>query len=169
MTSRRHYTEEDKAQVFAALTANDGNVKRTSRETEIPEQTVRDWKKLWERKGLPAAVEEALPTVIEDRVEEMLKVRDRALDIAYDRLNDPKTTAKDATWIVGVLTDKIRLLRGEATSRTETVHTGPSPAEVGEALATALQQAFAAQEEREADIIDAEFTEQAPVALPPAP
>jgi transposase-like protein len=164
----RKYSEEQRAEVFTLLTVHEGNVKRTARESGIPEQTVRDWKKLWERKGLPATVSEVLPEVMNEKVTKYESVRDKALDIALDRLDDPKTTAKDATWIAGVMTDKIRLLKGEVTSRTESVQSGPSAIEVGEALAAALQQAFAAQELREAEIVDAEYEEQAPVALPPA-
>ena len=165
---RRKYTEEQRAEVFTMLTIHDGNVKRTARESGIAEQTVRDWKKLWERRGLPANVSEVLPAIMDAKVNQYEEVRDKALGIALERLDDPKTTAKDATWIAGVMTDKIRLLRGEVTSRTENVNNGPSTAEVGEAIAAALHQAFAAQELREAEIVDAEFEEQAPRALPPA-
>lgn len=162
--ARRLYTPEDKARVFAALTANEGNVKRTQRETDIPEQTVRDWKKAWERNGVPAVVESAILPAINDSLGQLERVRNKALDVAEERLDDPKTSAKDATWIAGVMTDKIRLLRGEATSRTEHVSTGPTPEEVGEQIAHYLEQAVRAQELREADIVDAEYTEQA--ALP---
>src|SRR5512132_4142318 len=60
VASRATYTDEQKAQVYVALTANDGNVKRTSRETGVPEGTVRTWKNLWKSEP-PAAdkVEEA--------------------------------------------------------------------------------------------------------------
>ena len=162
--ARRVYTAENKATVFAALTANEGNVKRTTRETDIPEQTVRDWKKLWARTGVPAVIADAILPALEEKAEQYERVRDKALDIALDRLDDPKTSAKDATWIAGVMTDKIRLLRGEATSRTEHVSTGPTPEEVGEQIAHYLEQAVRAQELREADIVDGEYTEQA--ALP---
>ena len=41
MAGRAKYTEEDRAKVFVLLRTNDGNVKRTSREAGVPENTVR--------------------------------------------------------------------------------------------------------------------------------
>ena len=50
---RATYTDADKAKVYVVLTTNDGNVKRTARETGVPENTVRRWKKWFEDNGPP--------------------------------------------------------------------------------------------------------------------
>jgi transposase-like protein len=118
MASR--YTDQDKARVYATLAANGGNVKRTSRETGVAEQTVRDWKKKAEREGgLPEAVEAALPAVIEDISNDIERVRNKALNALEEAIDRRELKGRDLTVAIGVLTDKHRLLTGQTTSRTE--------------------------------------------------
>lgn len=154
------YTDEDKARVFAALTTNEGNVKRTSRDTTVPEQTVRDWKRQWERKGLPQGVDSALPAVVDEFVAEATAIRTKALKLIGDKIDAGDAKVGELNAVVGTLTDKIRLINGESTSRQESSTTGPSPEEFGAAIAGFLDAAVKAQEVRSAEIIDAEYEEQ---------
>lgn len=163
------YTAEEIARVIAVLASNKGNVKRTSRELGLPEQTVRNFKIKDTGGRLPAEVLVALPVALETQITRMGLVRDKALDAIEDKIDqgDSKLGELNAVW--GTLTDKILLISGEATSRREEVTTGPSPEEFGERLALYLGQAFNLALDREADIVDAEIVEQAPVALQLAP
>lgn len=117
--ARRVYTDEDRAKVKAHLDANDGNVKRTARELDMPIMTVRDMKKKWEMEGLPAVVEAALPAAREEFVENATRIRDASLLKYGEAVEAGKVNPKDLLLGVGILTDKVRLVSGQATSRTE--------------------------------------------------
>lgn len=137
------------------LTVNDGNVKRTARGLAVPESTVRRWRDMWRDDGPPDldVVEEAATTF----VIEAERVRDRALQILDGKLEGATPSALVA--VVGVLTDKVAVARGLATSRTEHIQALPPPEEIAKSLAQVLQGAIAAAQERQSDISDAEFTE----------
>lgn len=177
----RTYTAEDKAQIIAYLEANDGNVKRTARDLGVPEQTVRDLKRKASRGQLPATVSAAVPAAVEGTLDDFERIRNKtliALEMELDEhlnnggLGKDSLKARDLITITGVLTDKIRLMQGQATSRHEAVSVGPTPDEIGQAVAEYLGSAFENALAREADIEDAEFEEQAdrqPVAALPAP
>jgi transposase-like protein len=165
----RRYSAEDKAQIIASLEANDGNVKRTARELDVPEQTVRDLKRKAEKGQLPATVSAAVPAAMQGTLDEFERIRNKALVALEMEVDDFIRTrglgstikGKDLITMMGVLTDKIRLMQGQATSRHEAVSVGPTPEEIGEAVAQYLGIAFENALEREADIEDAEFEEQA--------
>src|SRR4051812_14575665 len=88
--ARPVHTDDDKGRAVRALTANEGNVKRTSRELDIPEQTVRDWKKEMERGQLSPSVVEAVPAAIDATVNDFERMRDKAL-IALEEEIDGRT------------------------------------------------------------------------------
>jgi len=52
--NRRAYDALDHAAVHNALTRNQDNVKRTARETGVPENTVRRWRNHWRVSGAPS-------------------------------------------------------------------------------------------------------------------
>lgn len=166
------WNDEDKARVYVALAANDGNVKRTARETGVPENTVRRWRDDWERNGPPST--EQVEMAVGEFVEEATSLRGRALlalKLKVEQLvKDPsKVKVAELTTLVGVLDDKITRASGMATSRTEHVHSLPSPDEIREALGQAFQKQMELAAQRAEEIIDAEFTEeQALPALPVA-
>lgn len=141
-----------------ALTVNQGNMKRTARDTGIPESTLRVWRSEWEESGPPdtALVAEAAGEFI-DRAEQ---VRDKALAEMERKIPDATPSALVA--MVGMLTDKIAMARGLATSRSETVHSLPPAEEIAKTLSAVFQGALAAAQSRAEDIIDAEIVEQAP-------
>lgn len=165
----RRYTDQDKALVHATLAANGGNVKRTARETGVAEQTVRDWKKKAERVGLPAEVEAALPAVIEDAAQEIERIRNKALRALEEAIDRRELKGRDLTVAVGVLTDKHRLMTGQATSRTEsTSGEAQSREEIREAFrGLALGMVEAAEQRAQSiathvgsDVIEVEAQEQ---------
>lgn len=129
MAGKRVYTDEDRALVKMHLDAHDGAIKPTARDAGIPIATVRDWKRKWEREGVPETIQDALPAVRDDFVDKAIALRDKALAVADSKLDADRTTAKDAMWIAAVLVDKIRLVQGQATSRTETASVGSLPTE----------------------------------------
>lgn len=162
MAERRQYSEEDKARVFVTLTANSGNVKRTARDCGIPISTVRRWKEEWESQGPPdtSVVEVAVGEFLDDAE----RVRHKALRTLEEKLPDATPSALVAT--VGMLTDKIHVVKGIATSRQETVHTLPPAEEIARTLSSAFTAAIEAARARDADIVDAEIIEHDPPMLP---
>lgn len=163
---KRIYTPDDKALVLATLAGNDGNVKRTARECDIPEQTVRDWKNEMTKGELPAIVQEALPEVIEEQVEQLTRVRDLALTKLEEAIEDGSVKGKDLITAFGVLSDKARLVQGLPTSRNEVVSDLPDPAAFARQLGGFIGEAIAAASQRSGEIEDAEWEEQAVKALP---
>lgn len=159
---RRTYTDKDRAAVRLALEVNDGNVKRTARDTGVPYMTVSNWKAQWEKQGLPAPVAEILPTITVDFIEEGVQVRDIALVKIKELV--PQATIKDLrslATLVGILDDKIRLAQGLATSRSETVHVHEiDPESVGKQIGTYIGEALEAAQRR-ADVIDGTLIEDA--------
>lgn len=170
MAGRRTYTDSDRALVKVALEANNGSVKAAARETGFPVQTVRDMKKKWDREGVPAEVSEALPAVRDEFVGRVTSVRDKALDRLDKELDNPaaKVNVKDLATTVGILTDKARLVSGQATSRTESVQGLPSAKEVRDLFAGFAVGVLAAAQRTHEEIIDAEWTEQSDLELEPA-
>lgn len=149
------WTDEDRAAVQLALTVNDGNVERTTRDTGIPAQTVRDWKRKWAREGPPVVVADKAVDQAGDFVAKAVAIREKALALLEERLGDIKNP-KDYAVIIGILTEKINLATGLATSRTETVHSGPSPAELASAMQGLFAGAAMAAQQRAEVIIDVE-------------
>lgn len=167
--ARRQYSPAEQARVALLLQANEGNVKRTARETGIPPMTVRDWKLKWEAEGYPEPVEEVLPAVAGEVTSEMDQARSLAVSVVIEKLREGKVSAKDAAWIASVFTDKINVVRGLATSRTEVVQVAPvDTKELAKELATYVAQTVEAAQVRHEEIEDAEWVEQAAPALPAA-
>ena len=57
MAGRATYTEADKAKVFVVLTTNEGNIKRTSRETGVPAAVIHNYLGLPEIVAARSAIE----------------------------------------------------------------------------------------------------------------
>lgn len=167
--SRRIYSDEERASVYVALAVNDGNVARSARDTGIAESTVRDWKQTWEREGVPLEVQALADSIATGFVADAERVRDKALKALELAIDTGELKNDKLITVVGVLEDKIRLGKGLATSRSETVHSLPDPQEVQHQLAAAVLQVLSTAKERELDIIDAEVVEEtSDLALPSA-
>lgn len=160
--ARATYSEADKANAYVVLTTNAGNIKRTVRHTGVPEGTLRGWIRQWEESGPPEVGE--IVESVEGFLSDATRVRDKALKVLETKL-DSASPAQLVT-AVGVLTDKIHLAQGLATSRTETVHSLPPAEEIREALQAAMAGALDAARMREHELLEAEGVEQSPRELP---
>lgn len=162
MAGRASYSEQDKARVFLALTANDGNVKRTARETGVPETTVRNFKREFEENPpSQEIVQQEFETG--DYVAELETLR-KELAVAL-RKKIPDMTGHQLAVSYGIVDDKLTRARGLATSRTEHVHALPSAEELalaGQMLATG---AIEAARRRQEELAQAEVRREQP-ALP---
>lgn len=166
--ARRLYTDEERAAVYVALAVNDGNVARSSRDTGVAESTVRDWKQTWDAEGVPLEIQNLADSIATGFVHDAERVRDKALKALEQAIDAGEVKSQNLITVVGVLEDKIRLGKGLATSRKETVHSLPDPQEVQNQLAGAVLAVLEAARDRELDIIDAEVVEASPEALPAA-
>lgn len=160
--SRATYTPEDKARVYVVLVTNEWNVKRTARDTGLPETTVSRWKKEW--KDNPPQVDDEITEAVVEYVSEMEKTRDLALKRMHERLNssdkkDQGTLPQIAT-VFGVLQDKIDRANGiGATSTVTHRHELPSPDEIRATLGALVESVQAGHIVREEEIEDAEIIE----------
>lgn len=166
MGRSRRYTDDDKVMVYIALTSNDNNIKRTSRDTGVPMQTIREWRAKWQEEGPPIA-DEAMAEISNDFVARAERVRDMLLEKFEAEVRAGTLKAEKMPVAIAILDDKIRLHRGLATSRSETVHALPPPEELTAIFAGHIAKALTQAREREQDIIDAEFTEEQAKALSP--
>lgn len=160
MSRRSQYTDSDRARVHLALQVNDGNMKRTSRDTGIPVATVRDWKRKWESEGVPDEVANAQIDVVDDFVTDASRIRDKALNRLEQVIDDEKNVKNLAT-VIGILDDKITRARGLPTSRQETLSIGISgtPQEVQALFTNWAQKTVSASSTRDAEIIESEAVE----------
>lgn len=161
--SRRVYTEKDKAKVAVLLQGNDGNIKRTARESGVAISTVRGWKQAWEREGLPEKIEEAVPEARADILLELKEIVSLAMNRLKEELAKPgtKISAKDLAWVTGVFVDKIRVIEGQATTRHETVHELPPVEEYRDRMRGFLVEIVEAANIRQAEVIDVSEADQA--------
>jgi transposase-like protein len=157
VAGRTTYTEQDEARVYVVLTANNGNIKRTARETGVPESTVRNFKRKFETNP-PAA--EAVETEVSsgDYVTELTTVRKEVLTALRKEI--PYMKGQQLAITLGILDDKLTRARGLATDRTEHVHTLPSPEELALAGQMLAAGAIEAAKNRQREIADAEIREQ---------
>lgn len=118
--ARRTYTDRDKAIVFAELTVNEGNIKRTARNTGIDESAVRRWKQTWEAQGVPEAVTAEVSLVATDFVSDAVRIRGKLL-MKLEQVLDAgdRATIPQLVTGIGVLSDKIRAY--EAITETQKV------------------------------------------------
>lgn len=128
---RTHYSEKEKINACCVFAVS-GNSRRTAELTKIPEATIRQWKQShwWN---------DVTTRIYSEQDEELsgklTKLVDKAVDEINDRLEDgdyvynPKLdkiirkpiNAKDVAGIAVMAVDKRQLLRGQPTSRTESV------------------------------------------------
>jgi transposase-like protein len=154
----RRYSDEDRARAYVVYTANGGNVKRSARDTGLPEGTLRGWMRDWDENGPPLEMVEKIANFAGEFVEDASRIRDLALSELEVQIRRGEVKAAQLVATVGMLQDKINMAKGLATSRTETVHALPPAEEIADALGTALQAALHAAQMRDGEIIDAEIT-----------
>lgn len=156
MAGKARYSDEDKARVYVALSANDQNVKRTARETGVPESTVRSFKKQFE---LEPPRTDLVETVVGDFVEDASRVRHKALKAIEKKIDANEAKVGELNATVGILTDKIDRARG-LVDRSVVEHKLPSAEEIRAALGAFAEEARALSHQRQAEIVDSEVVEQ---------
>lgn len=165
---RSNYSDDIKAWVYVTLQANSGNVYKTAKETGLNESTIRAWVKKWETDGIPEVVEDKLPEVISAQTDRWSTVKNIALDrlLAVIPMATERQIAALAN-VAGMAEDKLRMIQGLPTQRTETVATTLPSAEAVQGLIDGLVTAHRARTE-EIDESDIEIIreEQAPKGLP---
>jgi hypothetical protein len=160
VAGRPTFTVAQKASAYIALLGNDGNVLRTSRETGVPEPTLRRWKNGWEKNGAPDVSDPVVAQALDDYAAEAILVRDFALITLKGKIPDAKPG--ELITIIGVLDDKITRARGLATSRTEHVHKLPSREDLLALVGAGIRQIAESTVVREEEIIEGQIVEQAP-------
>lgn len=177
MAGKSQYDDSTKARVYTALTANEGNVKRTARETGVHESTVRRWKEEFKTNPPPLEVLEAAQ---EDWLTEQKEVRGLALQRIKERLqsDDKKEqgTLPQLATVYGVIDDKVTRVEGPGQrAQVDHYHHLPSAEEAREMLGGLLTGAIDSGRTRQAELVDEGLTEQAedaeftPVKALPAP
>lgn len=156
MAGRSPYTDEDRSRIFVVLAANDQNVKRTARETGVPENTVRRWKKEFEKD--PPKVEN-IEAAVGDFVGDADRVRHKALRLIEKKIDGGDAKVNELNNTVGILTDKIDRARG-LVDRRVVEHKLPSADEIRAALGAFAQEAQALATQRQADIEITDVVEQ---------
>jgi truncated hemoglobin YjbI len=113
--SKRSYSDKEKASALAALDANGGNVNRTARQIGIGESTLRQWAK---NQHVAADVAD----IREQKKEELGDIFERLTRKGLAYLEDNMSSGRYGEISIGVCqwTDKMQLLRGEATTISET-------------------------------------------------
>jgi transposase-like protein len=161
VAGRSTYSDEDKGAVLAVLAANGGNIKRTSRETGVAEGTLRYWIK----KAPPS--DETVQAAVLEFVSRAEAIRKMALDELEKSIETGKVSARELITVVGVLDDKITRAKGLPTQRTEQKLALPSREELASLLGGFVQGAIQMAEQRDEEIVDAEYAEvPEPRALP---
>jgi transposase-like protein len=128
--TRRKYSDHEKAHALALLTANRGNVLRTSRELNIPERTLNDWSHLAENSMNPNSKRPVSPEyaleIVQLREEKEAALSDVFEGIARKYLARAgeddvvaQTRGRDAVFSAAIAVDKCQLLRSQPTVITE--------------------------------------------------
>jgi transposase-like protein len=156
VAGRATYSEADKAKVYVVLQANDGNVKRTARETGVPENTVRRWRNQFQEDGPPDT--ELVEQEATDFIEDADRVRHKALRLIEEKVDQKDAKLNELNNTVGILTDKIDRVR-LPNKQVDHVHHLPPADEIRQVMAAFAQQQLEMAQRREEEIVDAEFGE----------
>jgi len=157
VAGRTTYSEQAKARIYVVLTANGGNIKRTARETGVPESTVRNFKREFETNP-PDTEAVEVEVSSGDYVSELEAARNDALTTLRNKI--PTMNGSQLGVVFGILEDKLTRARGLATERTEHVHKLPSADELALAGQMLAQGAIEAAKQRQQELIEADVHEQ---------
>ena len=160
--ARKVYSDEQKAAAFLAWTVNNGNVRRSARDSGVPESTVRDWVKVWKVDGPEPELLEITNKIAGDFVDEATRVRDKALASLERSIDSGELKDEKLITVVGVLEDKIRLGKGLATSRSETIQPAFDVNEIKELLADYVVNTLADTKQRKNEMFEAGVEEIIP-------
>lgn len=165
MAGKSRYSDEDKARVYAALAANEFQIKTAAKETGVPETTVRRFAK--EFKQSPPEPE-LVAVVVTEQLDKISRVEDKALTRLEEKLDKDELSGRDLITAFGVLNDKktrlVGLDRGEREHHH--FHHLPPADELAGLLQGLTQEALESGRQRQSELVEAELREQARPALP---
>ena len=115
--NRRQYSDEEKANALAVLAANGGDLRGTARSLGIPKSTLENWA----AQRVSAAVSELADTKKKDLADELENIALKLVEAMPDKMQD--ATLQQIATSLGIAIDKMQLLRGKATERTEATST----------------------------------------------
>jgi hypothetical protein len=126
------------------------------------------WVKKWENDGVPEAIEAKVPEVVTHQVDRWSQVKNIALDRLLAVI--PQATERQIAAlanVAGMAEDKVRMIQGLPTQRTETVqNTLPSKEAVQALIDGLVTDHKKRSEEIDASDIEIIREEQAPKGLP---
>ena len=164
MGVHRSYTEDDQAKVAITLLVNEGNIKRTARELLMPISTVRQWKTKWEVEGYPNTEQTLLPSD-EDSYTKLERLHDRAIDLLAARVRAQDIQSRDLIQAIKIISDKLSMIKGLPSSRSETVHTFPDMKVLQDSLHSYIGEIVDSAHQRQEEIVDAEIVEDDQLSL----
>ncbi|MCC6483335.1 MAG: hypothetical protein IT209_00685 [Armatimonadetes bacterium] len=108
-------SEDEKAAALAALKANGGKLRKTARDTGIPFSTIQKWRDECTKSGSQKKndAEIALADLYERLARQVCELLPSAMASA---------DARELGTLLGILTDKMQLLRGEPNNITQQDH-----------------------------------------------
>lgn len=157
----RKFTDDDKAQMLVALAANDGNVKKTARELGVSAVTLRRYRDQHKRGQQPVS-DETLDAAREDFLTKAASVRDAALSLLEEKIDEGSMSGRDLITAVGVLDDKIARANAANSTPTDGGNALPPPDQLRALMAGAVEGAIAAAERRDREIVEAEVVRELP-------
>lgn len=113
---KRRYSDNDKALALAALDANGGDVRKTAKTLRMPESTLSDWSK---NRGVNKEVTEIREVKKKELSEKLGEVAYKLTDNLLIRAESELSILvpmKDVATSLGIVVDKMQLLKGEPTS-----------------------------------------------------
>ena len=114
MATKKQYSDEDKASALAALDANGGNASKTARQLGIPRITLLDWSK---NRGVSDDMSELRQVKKVELAEKLEEIAHKLADAIPGKIND--ATLQQTATSLAIAVDKLQLLKGEPTERTE--------------------------------------------------
>ena len=156
----RRFTEADKAHGLTVLAANDGNIKRTSRDLGVNTATLRRWREQARHGDGPS--EALVIAAVGEFVTDAKRIRNKALMHLEALIDAGKVPPAVLNNIMGTLDDKIRLAQNMPTSRVEQTSAIPDRETLKELMGAAIQGAIEAAEKRHDIIVEAEVVPNRP-------
>lgn len=113
MSTKRRYSDEDKATALAVLAAHNGDVSKTARETGVPRTTLQRW--IEAENGAVAAIAADKKKGLADELE---TIAYKLVDAMPEKI--AQATLQQLATSLGITIDKMQLLQGKPTERSET-------------------------------------------------
>lgn len=117
--TKRQYSDNDKALALATLDANGGDVRKTAKTLKMPESTLSDWSKNRGVNKEVTEIREVKKKELSERLEDVAYKLTDNLMIRADSELSILVPMKDIATSLGIVVDKMQLLKGEPTAITK--------------------------------------------------